>query len=215
MLERTGRKRTLRKWTRVFVFITTVATEQRCWGVETLLRSPPVKTLCTLIEFNHSLKRPSEAFSWRIRSLISCLWFSTSSEMLECLRDVCAALLSPVLSFYIHCGFSPFTSAGKSFTLTITVFTNPPQVATYHRAIKVTVDGPREPRSKYLPSYWTRWQGVWRPYEECVPEPLKLLSRERFPCHVCYLHGFWRGTVSRTSQLVEDQITLVALPQNH
>uniref|UniRef100_A0A8C2H4E5 Runt-related transcription factor n=1 Tax=Cyprinus carpio TaxID=7962 RepID=A0A8C2H4E5_CYPCA len=27
---------------------------------------------------------------------------------------------------------------GKSFTLTITVFTNPPQVATYHRAIKVT-----------------------------------------------------------------------------
>ncbi|XP_076872956.1 runt-related transcription factor 2b isoform X2 [Brachyhypopomus gauderio] len=35
---------------------------------------------------------------------------------------------------------------GKSFTLTITVFTNPPQVATYHRAIKVTVDGPREPR---------------------------------------------------------------------
>uniref|UniRef100_A0A3P8USU1 RUNX family transcription factor 2b n=1 Tax=Cynoglossus semilaevis TaxID=244447 RepID=A0A3P8USU1_CYNSE len=40
---------------------------------------------------------------------------------------------------------------GKSFTLTITVFTNPPQVATYHRAIKVTVDGPREPRS------WNAW----------------------------------------------------------
>ncbi|KAL0968999.1 hypothetical protein UPYG_G00221410 [Umbra pygmaea] len=35
---------------------------------------------------------------------------------------------------------------GKSFTLTITVFTSPPQVATYHRAIKITVDGPREPR---------------------------------------------------------------------
>ncbi|KAJ0009493.1 hypothetical protein NQD34_001195 [Periophthalmus magnuspinnatus] len=34
----------------------------------------------------------------------------------------------------------------KSFTLTITVFTNPPQVATYQRAIKITVDGPREPR---------------------------------------------------------------------
>lgn len=42
--------------------------------------------------------------------------------------------------------------AGKSFTLTITVFTGPPQVATYHRAIKVTVDGPREPRSEYPPS---------------------------------------------------------------
>lgn len=40
------------------------------------------------------------------------------------------------------------TPPGKSFTLTITVFTNPTQVATYHRAIKVTVDGPREPRRK-------------------------------------------------------------------
>uniref|UniRef100_A0A8C5TPL3 Runt-related transcription factor n=1 Tax=Malurus cyaneus samueli TaxID=2593467 RepID=A0A8C5TPL3_9PASS len=37
-------------------------------------------------------------------------------------------------------------SGRGSFTLTITVFTNPTQVATYHRAIKVTVDGPREPR---------------------------------------------------------------------
>lgn len=38
--------------------------------------------------------------------------------------------------------------AGKSFTLTITVCTSPPIVATYSKAIKVTVDGPREPRSK-------------------------------------------------------------------
>lgn len=35
---------------------------------------------------------------------------------------------------------------GKSFSLTITVATNPPMVATYNKAIKVTVDGPREPR---------------------------------------------------------------------
>lgn len=28
------------------------------------------------------------------------------------------------------------------------VSSNPPQVATYNKAIKVTVDGPREPRSK-------------------------------------------------------------------
>lgn len=42
-----------------------------------------------------------------------------------------------------------FCTPGKSFTLTITVFTGPPQVATYHRAIKVTVDGPREPRREY------------------------------------------------------------------
>ncbi|CAB3230878.1 unnamed protein product [Arctia plantaginis] len=36
----------------------------------------------------------------------------------------------------------------KSFTLTITISTTPPQVTTYNKAIKVTVDGPREPRSK-------------------------------------------------------------------
>jgi len=38
--------------------------------------------------------------------------------------------------------------AGKSFTLTIVISTNPIQIATYNKAIKVTVDGPREPRSK-------------------------------------------------------------------
>ncbi|XP_074107345.1 uncharacterized protein LOC141532759 isoform X1 [Cotesia typhae] len=42
---------------------------------------------------------------------------------------------------------------GKSFTLTITVSTTPPQVATYTKAIKVTVDGPREPRSKTMLSF--------------------------------------------------------------
>ena len=41
-----------------------------------------------------------------------------------------------------------FVIAGKNFNLTITVSTNPPQTATYQKAIKVTVDGPREPRSK-------------------------------------------------------------------
>ncbi|CAH0388398.1 unnamed protein product [Bemisia tabaci] len=39
-------------------------------------------------------------------------------------------------------------SGGKSFTLTIILNSCPPQVATYAKAIKVTVDGPREPRSK-------------------------------------------------------------------
>nr|CAD7427309.1 unnamed protein product [Timema monikensis] len=37
---------------------------------------------------------------------------------------------------------------GKSFTLTILLGSSPPQMATYNKAIKVTVDGPREPRSK-------------------------------------------------------------------
>lgn len=37
---------------------------------------------------------------------------------------------------------------GKLFTLMITVHSCPMQVATFSKAIKVTVDGPREPRSK-------------------------------------------------------------------
>ena len=38
---------------------------------------------------------------------------------------------------------------GKSFSITISIQSYPvPQVATYTKAIKVTVDGPREPRSK-------------------------------------------------------------------
>lgn len=37
---------------------------------------------------------------------------------------------------------------GKSFSLTIQISSMPYQVATYTKAIKVTVDGPREPRSK-------------------------------------------------------------------
>lgn len=52
-------------------------------------------------------------------------------------------------------------TTGKSFTLTITVFTNPPQVATYHRAIKVTVDGPREPRSEYKTHAHAGWEHTY------------------------------------------------------
>jgi len=37
--------------------------------------------------------------------------------------------------------------------VTITVSTHPPQVATYQRAIKVTVDGPRDVRSKLSKTY--------------------------------------------------------------
>lgn len=37
---------------------------------------------------------------------------------------------------------------GKSFTVSITINTLPCLMATYNKAIKVTVDGPREPRAK-------------------------------------------------------------------
>lgn len=44
--------------------------------------------------------------------------------------------------------FSLFRFVGKSFTLSICISTMPAEMATYSKAIKVTVDGPREPRSK-------------------------------------------------------------------
>lgn len=62
--------------------------------------------------------------------------------------------------------FPLYLSLGKSFTLTITVFTNPTQVATYHRAIKVTVDGPREPRREFCALFGTGG-GLWGS-QQCV-----------------------------------------------
>uniref|UniRef100_A0A3B5MVL4 Runt-related transcription factor n=1 Tax=Xiphophorus couchianus TaxID=32473 RepID=A0A3B5MVL4_9TELE len=61
------------------------------------------------------------------------------------LRNATAVIKNQVARFN-DLRFVGRSGRGKSFTLTITVFTNPPQVATYQRAIKITVDGPREPR---------------------------------------------------------------------
>ena len=44
-----------------------------------------------------------------------------------------------------------FYYTGKMLTVMITILTDPAQYATYSHAIKVTVDGPREPRSKGEP----------------------------------------------------------------
>ncbi|XP_019347143.1 runt-related transcription factor 2 isoform X2 [Alligator mississippiensis] len=63
------------------------------------------------------------------------------------LRNASAVMKNQVARFN-DLRFVGRSGRGKSFTLTITVLTNPPQVATYHRAIKVTVDGPREPRKR-------------------------------------------------------------------
>uniref|UniRef100_A0A3P8ZG61 Runt-related transcription factor 2 n=1 Tax=Esox lucius TaxID=8010 RepID=A0A3P8ZG61_ESOLU len=66
------------------------------------------------------------------------------------LRNASAVMKNQVARFN-DLRFVGRSGRGKSFTLTITVFTGPPQVATYHRAIKVTVDGPREPRPDLFP----------------------------------------------------------------
>ena len=42
---------------------------------------------------------------------------------------------------------------GKSFNLTIFISSSPPILAVYTKCMKVTVDGPREPRSKFFLKY--------------------------------------------------------------
>lgn len=59
--------------------------------------------------------------------------------------QVLQAYLSHFYNFF-NFYFSFF--AGKSFNLTITISSSPPQIAVYSKCMKVTVDGPREPRSK-------------------------------------------------------------------
>lgn len=60
----------------------------------------------------------------------------------------CTSVMRNQVAKFNDLRFVGRSGRGKSFTLSITVSTTPPQVTTYTKAIKVTVDGPREPRSK-------------------------------------------------------------------
>ncbi|XP_043949176.1 uncharacterized protein LOC108027488 [Drosophila biarmipes] len=60
----------------------------------------------------------------------------------------CTAVMKNQVAKFNDLRFVGRSGRGKSFTLTIVISTNPIQIATYTKAIKVTVDGPREPRSK-------------------------------------------------------------------
>ena len=57
-------------------------------------------------------------------------------------------LLIPRMITFLGLTFVLIFIPGKSFNLTISISTSPPQVAVYAKCMKVTVDGPREPRSK-------------------------------------------------------------------
>lgn len=57
-----------------------------------------------------------------------------------------SALMKSQVAKFNDLRFVGRSGRGKSFSLTIIVATRPPIVATYMKAIKVTVDGPREPR---------------------------------------------------------------------
>lgn len=60
----------------------------------------------------------------------------------------CTAVMKNQLAKFSDLRFVGRSGRGKSFTITITIQTKPLQCATYNKAIKVTVDGPREPRTK-------------------------------------------------------------------
>jgi hypothetical protein len=60
----------------------------------------------------------------------------------------CSAVMKNQLAKFSDLRFVGRSGRGKSFTITITINTKPLQCATYNKAIKVTVDGPREPRTK-------------------------------------------------------------------
>ncbi|KAI8127932.1 Segmentation protein Runt [Lucilia cuprina] len=60
----------------------------------------------------------------------------------------CTAVMKNQVAKFNDLRFVGRSGRGKSFSLSIILSTNPIQIATYNKAIKVTVDGPREPRSK-------------------------------------------------------------------
>lgn len=60
----------------------------------------------------------------------------------------CTAVMKNQVAKFNDLRFVGRSGRGKSFSITITISSYPCQIATYSKAIKVTVDGPREPRSK-------------------------------------------------------------------
>ncbi|KAK9708593.1 Runt domain [Popillia japonica] len=87
------------------------------------------------------------------------------------LRNSTAVMKNQVAKFN-DLRFVGRSGRGKSFTLTITVSTQPPQVATYNKAIKVTVDGPREPRSKTRQQQQFHFAFGQRPFPFAASDPL-------------------------------------------
>ncbi|KTG39786.1 hypothetical protein cypCar_00025254 [Cyprinus carpio] len=96
------------------------------------------------------------------------------------LRNATAAIKNQVARFN-DLRFVGRSGRGKSFTLTITVFTNPPQVATYQRAIKITVDGPREPRRPDLTAFTDPRMGLERSFPSLPSLPDGRFSDPRVP----------------------------------
>ncbi|XP_047535508.1 segmentation protein Runt [Vanessa atalanta] len=74
----------------------------------------------------------------------------------------CTAVMKNQVAKFNDLRFVGRSGRGKSFSLTITISSFPSQVATYTKAIKVTVDGPREPRTKQ--NYGYGHPGAFNPF---------------------------------------------------
>ncbi|XP_052810636.1 runt-related transcription factor 3-like isoform X2 [Mya arenaria] len=82
---------------------------------------------------------------------------------------------------------------GKSFTLCILVATNPPQITTYSKAIKVTVDGPREARKLRTDDRRIIHRGpLDLPMDRPLTDPI--CDSRRLPSHLLELDHLRRST---------------------
>ncbi|XP_045477114.1 runt-related transcription factor 1 isoform X2 [Harmonia axyridis] len=84
----------------------------------------------------------------------------------------CTAVMKNQVAKFNDLRFVGRSGRGKSFTLTIMISSTPPQVATYNKAIKVTVDGPREPRSKTRQQQQFHFAFGQRPFPFATSDPL-------------------------------------------
>lgn len=115
------------------------------------------------------------------------------------LRNAVAYMKNQVAKFS-DLRFVGRSGRGKSFTLVISVYTNPPQVCTYQKAIKVTVDGPREPRSKTKlrtddRRIHHRPGPLDLPVERTLPDPL---GDRRYPSHLAELEHLSLSTIQQS-----------------
>ncbi|BES87206.1 Runt domain [Nesidiocoris tenuis] len=100
----------------------------------------------------------------------------------------CTAVMKNQVAKFNDLRFVGRSGRGKSFSVTILIGSSPHQLATYNKAIKVTVDGPREPRSKsskllfifYALNCLTRMNSKkWKKLTKNKTDSEKKLNKER------------------------------------
>ena len=100
---------------------------------------------------------------------------------------------------------APLTAAGTSFDITVHIKTDPPQVAVMHSAIKVTVDGPRTPRTR---EFDPRHRDSPSSFTGPVPPP----TRARHPLQDrCMHHGVALRGSTHTSPRAAAQTRTMAM----